>query len=135
MKKNLLACLSLITLLFLSQFSLANTELKGKYSGFQVQPTAGKAISLKKSGLYATEILVINNTPDAITIEVPYTGVYDWLNGNRVYRITSNILFPTTNVRIWHPDYGYIDSYVSNFSIVSFSIQYGRANVITVEYH
>ncbi len=134
MKKNLLACFSLIALFLFTQLSFANSGLKGKYTGALFQPS-GKSIALKQNGAYATEILVINNTQDAITVEVPYTGVYDWLSGNRVYRIVSNILFPNTNVRIWHPDYGYMDSYVSNFSIISFSIQYGRPNIIVVEYH
>ena len=134
MKKVLLACLSVIAFLSFASLSFAGTNLNGKYLGSQYQPS-GKTIALKKSGYYATEILVINNTPDAITVEVPYSGVYDWLSGNRVYRITSNILFPTTNVRIWHPDFGYLDNYVSNYAIISFSVQYGRANVISVEYN
>lgn len=133
MKKTWLLWLAVV-LASMSPFAFAHTNLQGKYLGAQFQQ-AGKSIGLKQSAAYATEILVINNTPDAITVEVPYTGVYDWLSGNRVYRITSNILFPTTNVRLWHPDFGYFDNYVSNHSIISFSIQYGHANVITVEYH
>jgi len=134
MKKNVLACLSLVALLVFFQLSFANTDLKGMYVGAQFQPI-GKSIALKKNGYYATEILIINNTPDSITIEVPNTGIYDWLYGNHVYRITSKVVFPTTNVKIWHPSYGYLNNYVSNYSIISFSIQYGRPNVITVEYH
>jgi len=133
MKKTLLACLSVI-LLLCSSLSFANLDLKGKYVGAHFDP-AGKPIALTKNSLYATEILVINNTQDLITVEVPYTDIYDWVSSNSVYRLTSYIYFPNTNVRIWHSDYGYIDNYVSNYSIVSFSIQYSRAHVITVEYH
>ena len=133
MKKKLRACFSLIALLFFSQFSFAEINPQGKYVGAFYQPT-GKSIDLKQSSSNATEILVINNTPDAIKVEVPYTGVSEWLSGNRVYRITSIFRFPTTNVRIWHRSFGYMDSFVSNYSIISFSIQYGHAVIIPVEY-
>ncbi len=134
MKKIMLTCLSLIALLCFTSLSFASVDLKGKYTGAQFKRT-GNSIALTKNSMYGTEILVINNTPDPIEVEVPYTGISDWLNGNGVYRIVSNLVFPTTNVTIWHPNYGYLDSYVSNYSIISFSIQYGRANIITVEYY
>ena len=137
MKKQLLACFSVIALFFITQLSFAdtNTNLLGKYSGMQFGAATGKNISLPRHFGYATEILVINNTPDTVKVEVPYTNVSDWLEGNRVYRIISSILFPTTNVRIWHPSFGYMDNYVSHYSIVSFSIQYRVAHLITIEYH
>ena len=133
MKKTWLFFVAL-ALFSVAPFSFATNNLENKYLGSQYQP-AGKSISLKMDGAYATEILVLNNTLDAISVEVPYTGVSDWLSANRVYRITSATIFPKTNVRLWHPDFGYFDNFVSNHSIISFAIEYGRANVIAVEYH
>lgn len=134
MTKVRLVRLSLVVLFFLSQLAFASIDLKDKYTGMSFSPS-GNSIALPKNSAYATEILVINNTPYTFKVEVPYTSVGDWLPSNRVYRITSNTVFPTTNVRLWHPDYGYINNYVSNYSIISFALQYNRVNVITVEYH
>lgn len=134
MKNFRLTCFSLLVLFFLSPFVFASTNLAGKYTGMSLNSSA-QSISLNKAGLYATEILVINNTPYSFVVDVPYSSVHDWVAGNRVYRIVSDYVFPTTNVRIGHPDFGYVNNYVSNFSIISFSLQGSRLSVITVEYH
>lgn len=127
--KKIALCLLSIWVLSLSSVTFAVNPKKVEYKGFTYP--VGKKI--EKLGGYATDVIVINNTPETITISAP--GVYkDYVAGNSVYRLTSNSRV-SPEIILWHPAYGsFYDRFVEPHSVVSFSIQYSSSNVITVEY-
>lgn len=121
--------LSLCCLLF-ATLSFAKAP-EATYKGMAYAPGH---INLGKMGIYPTDVIIINNTTDSITVSAP--GVYrDYLGGNGVYRLTStSSIAPEVILR--HYAYGVVfDRFVQPHSIISFSIQSGTANTISVEYY
>lgn len=128
--KKIILSLCCIFLVSISQLSFASNT-QAQYKGMAY--AAGK-INLKKIGIYPTDIIIINNTPDTITLSVP--GVYkDYIGGNQVYRLTNKAAL-SPEIVLGHYAYGsFYDEFVQPHSIISFSIQQGTANTLTVEYY
>lgn len=128
--KKIIFALCCMLVVGVSEHSFA-ANLPGTYKGTAY--AVGKA-NLGKMGIYPTDVIVINNTPDTLTISAP--GIYrDYISGNGVYRLTSNSTV-SPEIILRHYAYGVVyDNYVQPHSIISFSIQQGTAHTLSVEYY